>query len=787
MDNRRKNESFLYFRLAIYTILRKWPFFAISLIFFLLLAFAANKILQPYYQVSSLMLIDLKQENNVQDPAQEFMKSFSIFNPTSDIQREILKMKSTELVRKAIESSNLRISYFKLVDVRKRELFSRSPITMEFVKNHVQPFEFPFDIKLLGNHKYAIKAIASNRKTYFEKPGEEPFEKEVTFKLNKVAKFGDTIQDENYAFVLHFDSAKLKELNSPVHFIIETNDINKLVLSYQSSLSIEQVAKDIHAVSIRLKTPDPKTGINFVNALTAAYLQRNVEKKNNIANNTITYLDNQLATVEDSLKLIEEKLQAFRSSNQIMEVGPKAEQLFKSNRDLEAQRDELLAREKYYEYINTNLEKVQDGSKLIVPSTMGVNDNVLTSLIEDYIRLNTERNNLTQNKQTQSPYFASLTTKIDNEKNTLHENLKYLINLNTLLVNNLSERIKEGQTKISLLPSTERTLVGIERKYQLNDNIYTFMLKKKAEAQAAKASNLSEYDILESAQLVSPKPVSPNKPLNYIAAFIVGLLFPFGWLGLRGFLNNTVTDPEEIKSMTSYPTLGNILLLKKKASRNVLIDQPQSTIAESIRTVRNNLEDLLLVEGKSVILFTSPSASEGKSFVAYNLAVALAQTQKKVVLLDFELRKANNYPIQLGSQSSGIIDVLSGTKSIPEVIQKTTTEGLYFIKGGQNVAPVSDLLSKKALEKLIADLKTVEGFDYILLDTPPFGIISDTQVLMRHADLITLVIRQNKTAKFILANLFSNLSRLGNKNISWIFNSYDSHDKMDKKSKVYFK
>ncbi len=161
--------------------------------------------------------------------------------------------------------------------------------------------------------------------------------------------------------------------------------------------------------------------------------------------------------------------------------------------------------------------------------------------------------------------------------------------------------------------------------------------------------------------------------------------------------------------------------------------------------------------------------------------------KKKVVLLDFELRKANNYPIQLGSQSSGIIDVLSGTKSIPEVIQKTTTEGLYFIKGGQNVAPVSDLLSKKALEKLIADLKTVEGFDYILLDTPPFGIISDTQVLMRHADLITLVIRQNKTAKFILANLFSNLSRLGNKNISWIFNSYDSHDKMDKKSKVYFK
>ena len=785
MESQRKGESFLYIKLALKTIRRYWILFTSSVILFLALAVIANKTLQPYYQVSSLLLIDLKQEN-IQDPAQDFMKTFSIFNPTSDIQREILKMKSSGLIAKAIEAANLRVAYFSMAGLRKTEIYSKCPFTLKISKDHIQPEEFPIGITLLDNHQFSVNIKAPKGKVSFSIGNQPIIEREVDFNYHQTFNFGDTVSTEYFKFVVQLDSNYQDVIKPGSKYAAEINDMAKLIFAYQSTVIIEQVSKDIHAISVKMKTPDPPSAIAYINALTAAYLQRNVDKKNNIASNTIKYLDGQLATVEDSLKVIETKLQEFRSNNQIMEIGPKAEELLKNERDLQLQKEDLIAKGKYYEYINTTLEQKQDGSKIIVPSSMGINDNVLTNLIDEYIKLNNDRNVLIENNQTQSPVFEVISTKIDNQKKTLQENLNYLINLNKVLIQNVNERIAACQGQISNLPVTERVLVGIERQYKLNDDLYNFMLRKKAEAKAAKASDFTEYDILEPAQLVSTKPVSPNKPVNILVAFLLGISLPFLVVNIMSFFDDSIQSPQSIKYLTAFPTIGNIYKQRKPVVLNVLEDLPYSPTAESIRSVRNNLIEVGNKFKHPVILFTSCSVGDGKSFTAFNIANGLGLAQKKTILLNFELHKSNQYPLQIDSHQSGVAELLAGKAHIADTIVRHDKAHFDFIHSGKRFDRPSELLTQTAIQNIVQQLQQVHGYEYILIDAPPLGVIADAQVLMRQTDINIIVARHATTSKSLLSKLFIAIGRSQIKNVYWLYNGLYQNDLPQAAQQVYF-
>lgn len=779
-------ENFYYIKSALQTVKRFWYLFAISVITFVGLAYFINWYIQPTYEVGTVILME-EGKSPQPDANKEFMKSFSIFSPSSDIQKEILKMKSSELIFEVLKTTKAQITYFAKRGLKTRELYLESPFHVEMCNSNTS--EEPVGIE------FHIVPKSEKRFQLVVEKGEEQvqifsYEKNKinnitsSFSVNKEYAYGDTIKSDLYCFVVTADQDKLADYDSESKFYFVFNDLTTLSYSYQKAIQIEQVAKDIQAASIKIKVKNPQKGIDFVDALTHAYLQKNLGKKNIVAQNTIEFFDRQLGILEDSLKKTEGNLQDFRSAHRVMDIGSKADQAFKGASELENQRAELQAKAKYYNYINDNLERDRSGSSLLVPSSMGINDAVLTGILEEYIRLNGERNNLIQNKQTQSPYFNTLTIKINNQKNTLAENIKQLINTNNIQLNAVEERLQKENAQISALPITERKLVGIERQVNLNDNIYRYMLEKKAEAQVAKASNLTENDILESARLTQPGPVSPNKPINLAVGFFIGLFIPFAGFGIRSLMDDTISNEQAMSSITKIPSIGKISHNKGKKQSAVLIDAPKSAISESIRTVRTNIDYFLQGKRNKVILFTSTMSGEGKSFNSLNIALSFSLLNRKTILLDFDLRKPNSYQSEVVPEKElGLSSFLSGDATIEEIIVHSTIPSFDFIAAGPTPANPAELISSEKTAALIKQLQ--EMYDYVIIDTPPLGLVTEAFLMMQYADLKIFVVREKVTPKRQLSSIMSEMENKKIENIYWILNDVDMRDTYYGQSSYY--
>jgi capsular exopolysaccharide synthesis family protein len=777
-------ESYYYLKSATRLLKRHWYLFAFSVAFFIGIAEFLNWYFQPVYEVGSIILIDDEVAGNKPDPSHEFMKSFSIFTAANDIQLEILKMKSLDLVYKALESIHSEVTYYSVNGIKTKELYSESPFQVSFRKDHIQPVGVKFNVTPTTANKFRIQTAQSDEPVNIYNYAKHKAGTLGSLQMNKEFTYGDTIQSDYYSFQVTCSPERLGYSPVGTRYYFLFNDLNMLSYSFQKEIMIDQLAKDVHAASIKLKSKNVQKGIDLINALTIAYLQRNVDKKNFVAGNTIQYLDNQLSVIEDSLKLTENKLQEFRSSQKVMEIGAKADQEFKGATELENQREELQAKTNYYNYVINTLDKDHDLPTLLVPSSMGVNDNVLTGVIEDYIKLYNERNSLIQNNQTGSVYFKSLTTKINNQKNTLSENIRYLINTNNLLLHSTEERLRKKNAQITVLPAIQREMVGIERKYKLNDNIYNYMLQKKAEAEVAKASNLHENDILEPVRLLQPTPVFPNKMMNLGIAFVIGLLFPFAGFGMKDFMNNTIRNEQEVMAQTEIPFLGRIYNKKGRKSHAVLLDAPKSAISESFRTVRTNLDHFLEGKNNQVILLTSTAPEEGKSFVSLNLASSLALLGRKTVLVSFDIRKPGIYPALKLECQLGVSSILSGRATLEEALETTAIPHLDFIGSGPVLQNPSELIGSKNTEPLIAELR--KRYDYVIIDTPPLGLVTDAYLLMKHSDLKIFIVREKVTPRDQLSRLMKELENKKITQFCWLINGVDATDTFYGKKNQYF-
>jgi tyrosine-protein kinase Etk/Wzc len=777
-------ESYYYLKSASRLLKRYWYLFAFSMAFCISIAEFLNWYFQPVYEVGSIILIDEESAGNKPDPSHEFMKSFSIFTEANDIQLEILKMKSLDLVYKALESIHSEITYYAVNGIKTKELYTESPFQVIFQKDHTQPIGLKFKITPTSKNKFKIQTAKSDELVNLYNYKKHKSSSLSSFSMDKEYSFGDTIRSDFFAFQITCNTVQFSYFPADTKYYFLFNDLNMLAYSYQKEILIDQLAKDIHAASIKLKSKNVQKGIDLINALTVAYLQRNVDKKNFVAGNTIQYLDNQLSVIEDSLKLTENKLQEFRSSQKVMEISAKADQEFKGAAELENQREALQAKTNYYNYVINTLDKDHDVPTLLVPSSMGVDDNVLTGIIQDYIKLYNERNSLLQNNQAGSIYFKSLTTRITNQKNTLSENIRYLINTNNLLLHSTEERLRQKNAQITVLPAIQREMVGIERKYKLNDNIYNYMLQKKAEAEVAKASNLHENDVLEPVRLLQPNPVFPNKMLNLGIALVVGLIFPFAGFGMKDLMNNKIRNEQEVLLQTRLPFIGRIYTKKGRKTYAVLIDSPKSAISESFRTVRTNLDHYLQGKNNQVILLTSTAPEEGKSFVSLNLATSLALLGRKTVLVSFDIRKPGVYPALNLECQLGVSSILSGRATLEEALETTAIPNLDFIGSGPVLQNPSELIGSKNTEPLIDALR--KKYDYVLIDTPPLGLVTDAYLLMKYADLKVFIVREKVTPRDQLSRLLRELESKKIGQFCWLINGVDATDTFYGTKNQYF-
>jgi capsular exopolysaccharide synthesis family protein len=724
---------------------------------------AIDRLSTPRYGIATSVLIDNQNQNRAVTN-NRFLQNLDLFANQSSFENELVVLKSVEIVNKAIKELQLFVSYYIKTQFIQEELYKNSPFVVVFDENHVQPVFEKFHIRFINANEFSIEMNSKTVKLYdFKNDKIVGLKSELTF--SKKYKVGDNIKGNEFAFtILPNPGHKLSDyINKDMYF--NFNSIYDLTMSYQAKVNVEAAAQNTTIANISFNSSNIQKGVDFLNELTNQYIIQSLERKNHLATKTIDYIDKQLYEISDSLNFAERRLQNFRIERQVMNIGEKSGQMFQQLQNLENERSTTLIKKKYYEYIIDYFNQNKEYTDILIPSSMGVEDQLLTQLIQQIIQLSNDKNKLISNNQQRSPYYTEITNNIENIKKTISDNLKYGLNAIDLTLNSLNQRIDKYQAEVNKLPVTERELVGIERKYNLSNAIYTFLLERRAESQIAKASNLPSCQVVDPAKYVGK--TFPDNRINFILAVFLGLFLPGGMLVLKNMMNDKIMGSQDIEKVTDIPILGQVFHNYRKQD-TVFADYPKSAIAESFRTIRTNLDYFRQGQTKSTFLVTSTVGQEGKSFTSLNLALCFASNDRKTLLVEMDLRKPTLYQKLSLQNFVGVTSYLIDKAVIDDIIIETVYPNLYFIASGPLPPNPSELLASEKTSKFIQRLKN--DFDIIIIDTPPIGIVTDSLLLMHQADVKIYIVRQNKTIKSDFAASIKDIEKKEINNMSILVN-----------------
>jgi capsular exopolysaccharide synthesis family protein len=735
-------------------ISRNYKLFIAGIIVALGLAYIVNRFSIPVYKISSSVLIKEDKNQSGGSDANNYLNS-GLFRISQNFQNELWVLKSSPVIEQAIKNLDLSVSYFHKKGFQNLDAYKNAPFHIVLEQNHVQPINVRFYITFMNKEYFQLRA-ESGKTSFYNFENNEIINKKDSWSFVKNGKVGELIETSDLAFTVELDSTKKTFDKEKFRYGFEFNDIPSLVTGFKNEFNFVIIDKLSTVVEISLKNESLIKGIDLVNELMRVSSIQNLDRKNHLATITIDYIEKQLNEISDSLNQTENNLQKFRSSNQLLNINEQANSISAQYTDLQNQLAALAARKKYYDYVSGYLSKNDNFSDMIVPSSMGIPDPLLNSLMTELIAAQAQQSNLIKNNQEKNPLIQKLGIQIQNIKKTISENISAAGKTTSISIDEMNKRIKKTENEISRLPETQRQLGNIERKYRLNDAIYNYMLEKRAEAKITKASNLPDDIIIEPAKMVGFGPISPQKRINYLIALFLGMAVPFGYLMIRSALNNKVETQDDIERLSPVPVLGKILHNKYKTN-NVMFEFPKSNIAESYRALRTNLDFYVRGGQKKVIMVTSSMEGEGKSFIALNIAMSYAQLGRRTILIDFDMRKRKVIFNALLETKEGLSSYLINSANLGDIIIKSPHENLDYIPSGVIPPNPTELMALDKTEKLIAQLKN--DYDYIVMDTTPLAQVTDAYLLINHAEVKVMVARYNHTIKKVFSLVMKDLSQ----------------------------
>lgn len=752
--------------------IRHYKLFILCVLFSLLIAYLINKFAKPVYEITASVLIKEEVRGNSNRDVNDFLNS-NLFGRNQNFQNEVWLIQSSPVIEQTIINLDLSVGYYTKKGLALLDSYKKAPFKVSYMSDHPQPIDVKFYVSVLNNELIQINA-ESKEASFYNFSTNTVTHKKDKWSFTHNGRFGELIETDDLAFIVERDTSVNHIDNESNNYAFSIRTIASLSNRLRKALEFKIVDKLATVIEIKLKSESVEKGIDIVNELMRVYSDMNLERKNHTASITIDYIESQLSEISDSLTQTEDKLQNFRSSNQLLNITDQASDLSTQYMNLQNQLAELVSRQRYYDYVSDYLNKNDNFSDMMLPASLGIQDPLLNNLITELINAQAQRSNLIENNQERNPLVQRLTIQIENSKKTISENITSLGKTTRISIDEMNKRIDKIEAEISRLPITQRQLGIIERKYRLNDAIYNYLLEKRAEAKITKASNLPDNLIIESAQIEELLPVSPNKPRNYLIAFILGVAIPFSFVSIVSTLNNKIESQDDLEKLTDVPVLGKILHNKYK-TKNVLFEFPRTNIAESFRALRTNLNFYVRGGQKKTILVTSCLEGEGKSFIALNIAMSYAQLNRRTILIDFDLRKPKIYFDEDGVPKEGLSSYLINKVGLEEIIIKSPHEKLDYILSGVLPPNPTELVALGKTEELINQLKN--DYDYIVLDTTPLAQVTDAYQLINLADVKVVIVRYNVTLKKVFSYVIKDLKHKNVDNICIVLN--DNRIKQD--------
>lgn len=746
-----------------------WYYFILSIIICLFIAFLYNRYTDKIYKVSTDILI--RDDNNSQLGVENIMEGMELFSGKTNLENEEAVLKSYTLASRTIKKLNIQLSYFMHGNVQKIYLYDQTPFIIKFDSSHCQLPESEFFIELIDNNKFKLKVNCTEQYTYDLFNDKRNKNLSANLDYEKTHHYNENIENPYFSFQIiktSFYDDLILEDKSSYSFIFHSLDI--VTKDHVNLLNIKPTSKESSVLSLSITESNRRKNIDYINTLAKLYILQGLEEKNEMAINTIRFIQDQITKTSDTLDIIEKDLAIFKERNPNLDIINKDFGAFfqkqKVDGDISINQIHLI----YYNELLTYLQNSEKTDNIISPTSVGVTNSELNSLINSLLTLNSEKKKLELSTTKSHPKYQSVLSQISHTKKSIIENLKNLISSTNIAKRNLEDRSIVFNSQINELPIKEKEYVKLKRKFIQSENIVNYLILKEQETTIAKEGTEADHKVLDPAgDKDSLIPISPKNNLNFIIALLLGIGIPVTIISLKDFFNETIRSKSDLIKHTNIPILG-VIGNSDKADSLVVIDNPKSVISESFRSLRTNIQYLASDKKNKVITVTSSVGSEGKTFCTSNLSLILASAGYKTVLIGADLRKPKTHHNFNIENIKGLSSYLINQSSISEILNSTKNENLKVITSGPVPPNPSELLNSERMKELITELK--KDFEYIVIDTPPAGLVTDSVITMKFSDINLYVVRHNYTKRSML-NIINNLHDTKQvENINIIINDY---------------
>jgi capsular exopolysaccharide synthesis family protein len=710
--------------------LSNWFWFVAALFFAVIIVYGINTYSERVFTVSASLLIKDDKETNLTG-LDRIIPGGDMFRSQQNLQNEIGILKSFNVNSRVM--NELKNFHVTIIGTGKRNIaqirhYKTAPFIIAFDSLQNQRAGVQIDLKVESDNEYSLNIDQEElRQTKFH--------------------FGEEVNEAGF----HFRILKKGEIkynpDQSNKYIFWFNRPENLANYYRGKLNVQPINEDASLVTLSTSGVSSAQEADYLNCLMSVYIQQGLEYKNQTAEKTIEFIDNQLGLISDSLSIAENKLEEFKFSNKMIDLSSEGSVIKEKLERFSQEKFSMELQKQYYEYLSNYIATRNETGEILSPSVMGVTDPLLISLVEQLTKLQQQKKHLKYNYSSEQPAITLIDSEIEDARLYLDESVKNNIVNSTRTLESIDSRMLNVETELNRLPQTERKLINIQRTFDLNNAVYTYMLEKRSEAGIARASNVSGNRIIDSAEPYNATLIRPRIKRNYIIAIILGILVPGLYIIIIDQVNNKILDKTDIEKSTEVPILGFVGHNTSNGEMAV-IEKPGSTLAESFRTIRTNLKYYLNGSQRAIISVTSTISGEGKTFFSLNLAIVLAMLGKKTLLVGMDLRKPRLNKILNVHGNSGLSTYLIYDTDYEKIIFKTKVPNLYFIPSGEIPPNPSELLESEMMKSFMGKIK--EEFDYIVMDTPPVGIVSDALLLGNFADLNIFVIRQKYSFKSTL-------------------------------------
>ena len=746
MDDEKINYQELLFKYIIH-----WPWFVASVLVCLIGAWGYLHFQTPVFQISASIMIKDDKKGGGSTADLENLGLGGVITSTQSIDNEIEVLHSKTILKEVVNSLELYITYNDEDGFPKKEMYKTSPIVVNLTAQEADklPGTAIIDMKLSpeGNLNVNLKVGLNEYNQHFNKlPAVLPTD---------VGTFGFTLKDSLL-------NGRIEGQKTERHISAIVSHPFGIAKGYQGALSITPTTKATSVATVSLIDTNVERGQDFINKLMEMYNRNTNNDKNEVAEKTREFINERIKIIDEELGNTEEKLETFKRNAGLTDISSDAQLAVSGNAEYERKRVENgtqinLVRD-LARYINNPSNEYE-----VLPSNIGLTDNGLTTQLDRYNELVIERKRLLRTSTENNPMIVNLDMSI----RTMRTNVKTALDgtLQGLLIvkADLDREANRFSRRISDAPRQERQYVSIARQQEIKAGLYLMLLQKREENAITLAATANNAKIIDE-PVAAGGPVSPKPKMIYMIALVMGVALPVGIIFLIGLAKFKIEGRGDVKKLTCLPIVGDVPLTEEKTGSIAVFENQNTLMSETFRNVRTNLQ-FMLKDDQKVILVTSTVSGEGKSFISANLAISLSLLGKKVVIVGLDIRKPGlNKVFNIPRKEQGITQYLANPeKNLMELVQTSdVSKNLYILPGGTVPPNPTELLARDGLDKAIETLK--KNFDYVILDTAPIGMVTDTLLIGRVADLSVYVCRADYTrkAEFTLVNELASENKLPN-------------------------